>query len=92
VPLSLQPAITVMPTAPAIGSTTTRPLPAIAGELSGKHVPISGPSGHSTGTRPRDGYILLAASRKLTLLLALPALALLLPLFVIPFYGRRRYY
>jgi hypothetical protein len=29
--------------------------------------------------------------RKLTLLVALPAIALLLPLLVVPFFGRRRY-
>jgi hypothetical protein len=46
------------------------------------------------GNPPADaGRTLLAvSSRKLTLLLALPALVLLLPLVVLPFFGRRRYY
>jgi len=36
--------------------------------------------------------LLSTAQRKLTLLIALPAIALLLPLFVVMFVGRRRYY
>jgi hypothetical protein len=35
--------------------------------------------------------LLAAGQRKLTVLLALPAIVLLLPLFVLPFFGRRRY-
>jgi hypothetical protein len=35
--------------------------------------------------------MLAAGQTKLTVLLALPAIVLLVPLFVLPFFGRRRY-
>jgi hypothetical protein len=53
--------------------------------------PASAAPGNNVPVPPRNGGIMLTASRKLTLLLALPALALLLPLFIVPFFGRRRY-
>jgi hypothetical protein len=44
-----------------------------------------------SGGRSEPHALLTASSRELTFLLALPAIVLLLPLFVIPFFGRRRY-
>jgi hypothetical protein len=47
----------------------------------------------SNNAPARNSRMVLAVSqRKLTFLLALPAVLLLLPLFVFPFFGRRRYY
>jgi hypothetical protein len=47
-------------------------------------------SGRGAG-RSYPHALLAAGQRKLTVLLALPAIVLLLPLFVLPFFGRRRY-
>jgi hypothetical protein len=97
VAVALAPQPTPIP-APAIGPTSTpHRIPAISGgQLSGKHVitsapaPVTNRAGRGTpsgkNAPPRSGQ------RKLTFLLALPAILLLLPLFVLPFVGRRRYY
>jgi hypothetical protein len=89
----------------ATGSTSaTAPSRAVAGgQLGGANVdttttapPKNGAgSGTASGTNapPRNGHVVVDNSeRKLTFLVALPAILLLLPLFVLPFIGRRRYY
>ncbi|HVR10476.1 MAG TPA: hypothetical protein VMW75_20690 [Thermoanaerobaculia bacterium] len=54
---------------------------------------------HPVRTPPRTAksgsishFFLTASPRKLTLLVALPAVLLVLPLFLIMLFGRRRYY
>jgi hypothetical protein len=83
--------------ATAIGSTSTpHPIGAISGgQASGKRVNASAAApvtkGAGSGTGPGKNAPPRSGQRKLTFLLALPAIVLLLPLFVLPFFGRRRY-
>ena len=91
-------------TAGATGSTSASPTvrTVAGGQTSGEHVDTSAKAaphgGAGSGTAPgntappRGGHIVDDGQRKLTFLLALPAIVLLLPLFVLPFFGRRRYY
>jgi hypothetical protein len=67
-------------------STAPRPAATPLNDGAGGGIPL--------GTPPADTgrTLLTASSRKLTLLLAVPALVLVLPLVVLPFFGRRRYY
>jgi hypothetical protein len=104
---SLAVALAPQPTptaAPAIGSpNTSHTIRISGGQLSaddgntsaGAPARKGAGSGNASGTNaPRRNRRapVSTGQRKLTFLLALPAILLLLPLFVLPFFGRRRYH